>query len=520
MGKEGAAAMPKPAKRRRWDAEKPEDGTPAEASRDCGPAARGPPPLPLGGLAASLQKAKEALKMQKQIAEKLKGLKQKGISVPVDAASVPTGGPKPLRLDSQGREVDDDGNPIERNDVSREASAKKAKIGENKAVARPTEEPEDDTFLDPRMRAGPGLRRKRATLEFVQEGRFQRQAQRNRMKAKFAEMGQKGQKGQRAERSLSPIGRDDEVDANAVPLGKRSGAEEAAAVEVEWWDAIILRDGKYPSPSDEAGPSFTTSKITSYVEHPVPIQPPNERAEPAPQPLKLTKREQKKLRTQQRQAREKEKQEMIKQGLLEPPKPKVKISNLMRVLGADTTQDAMKIEKEVRAQMDERQQAHEDRNLARKLTPAERRDKKLRKMFDPENGLFMAVFKVGSLRNPQHKYKVNVNAEQNMLTGCVVTGDSHSLVVVEGCSKSVVRYKKLMLKRIQWDSWIAGEDAPEDLEGNSCALLWEGSIKEVHFKNFRREQVKTDVAARKYLLDFGLEHLWDLGSGTSATADQ
>ena len=77
-----------------------------------------------------------------------------------------------------------------------------------------------------------------------------------------------------------------------------------------------------------------------------------------------------------------------------------------------------------------------------------------------------------------------------------------------------------MLKRIQWDSWIAGEDAPEDLEGNSCALLWEGSIKEVHFKNFRREQVKTDVAARKYLLDFGLEHLWDLGSGTSATADQ
>ena len=228
----------------------------------------------------------------------------------------------------------------------------------------------------------------------------------------------------------------------------------------------------------------------------------------------------KKLRTQQRQAREKEKQESIKQGLLAPPKPKVKISNLMSVLGADTTQDPTKIEKEVRAQMDERQQAHEDRNLARKLTPAERRDKKLRKMFDPENGLFMAVFKVGSLRNPQHKYKVNVNAEQNMLTGCVVTGDSHSLVVVEGCSKSVVRYKKLMLKRMQWDSWIAGEDAPEDLEGNSCALLWEGSIKEVHFKNFRREQVKTDVAARKYLLDFGLEHLWDLGSGTSATADQ
>lgn len=40
---------------------------------------------------------------------------------------------------------------------------------------------------------------------------------------------------------------------------------------------------------------------------------------------------------QRRVAREKEKQELVRQGLLEPPKPKVKISNLMRVLGAEAT---------------------------------------------------------------------------------------------------------------------------------------------------------------------------------------
>jgi U4/U6 small nuclear ribonucleoprotein PRP3 len=45
----------------------------------------------------------------------------------------------------------------------------------------------------------------------------------------------------------------------------------------------------------------------------------------------------KKLRTQRRVAREKEKQELVRQGLLEPPKPKVKISNLMRVLGEEAT---------------------------------------------------------------------------------------------------------------------------------------------------------------------------------------
>jgi len=41
-------------------------------------------------------------------------------------------------------------------------------------------------------------------------------------------------------------------------------------------------------------------------------------------PLMLTKTERKKIRTQGRVAREKEKQENIKLGLLEPPKPKVK----------------------------------------------------------------------------------------------------------------------------------------------------------------------------------------------------
>jgi U4/U6 small nuclear ribonucleoprotein PRP3 len=53
-------------------------------------------------------------------------------------------------------------------------------------------------------------------------------------------------------------------------------------------------------------------QITLYVEHPVPIEPPAEEAPPPPQPLKLTTKELKKLRTQRRLAREKEKQELIR----------------------------------------------------------------------------------------------------------------------------------------------------------------------------------------------------------------
>ena len=40
------------------------------------------------------------------------------------------------------------------------------------------------------------------------------------------------------------------------------------------------------------------------------------------------------------------------------------------------------MERETKKQMAERQAAHDDRNLSRALTPAERRDKKKKKLFD------------------------------------------------------------------------------------------------------------------------------------------
>ena len=49
-------------------------------------------------------------------------------------------------------------------------------------------------------------------------------------------------------------------------------------------------------------------RITIYVEHPVPIAPPVEEAAAAPMPLVLTARERKKMRTQRRMEREKERQ--------------------------------------------------------------------------------------------------------------------------------------------------------------------------------------------------------------------
>lgn len=61
----------------------------------------------------------------------------------------------------------------------------------------------------------------------------------------------------------------------------------------------------------------------------------------------------------------------------------------------------------------EREAAHKDRNLARKLTPMERRDKKVQKLFQSasEAGTtYVTVYKVNTLANPQYKFKVELNA--------------------------------------------------------------------------------------------------------------
>ena len=61
-------------------------------------------------------------------------------------------------------------------------------------------------------------------------------------------------------------------------------------------------------------------------------------------------------------------------------------------------------------------------------------------------------FRIANLSNPQHKYKVETNAQQYMLTGLMLLFKDNNLVVIEGGPKALRKYKRLMLNRISWDS--------------------------------------------------------------------
>ena len=108
----------------------------------------------------------------------------------------------------------------------------------------------------------------------------------------------------------------------------------------------------------------------------------------------VTMQERKKIRRQNRADREKEKQDKVALGLLPPPEPKVKLSNMMRVLSEQAVADPSAIERRVREQIAQREKNHEMRNLARKLTPEERREKKLRKIKkDAAGDIHVVLFK-------------------------------------------------------------------------------------------------------------------------------
>jgi U4/U6 small nuclear ribonucleoprotein PRP3 len=104
---------------------------------------------------------------------------------------------------------------------------------------------------------------------------------------------------------------------------------------LEWWDEGLVDGGSYELIDDPSKLKIHTpdSIVTEYIQHPVALEPPQDRQAPPPKPMYLTSKEQAKLRRQRRMAELKEMQAKIRLGLVPAPPPKVKKGNLMRVLG-------------------------------------------------------------------------------------------------------------------------------------------------------------------------------------------
>lgn len=303
-----------------------------------------------------------------------------------------------------------------------------------------------------------------------------------------------------------------------------------APPEIEWWDEGLVDGSNYDN-IDNLGALKIDSEdsiITSYIQHPVAIEPPQDQRLPEPKPMRLTSKEQAKLRRQRRMADLKEEQAKIRLGLVPAPPPKIKKGNLMRVLGEEAVKDPTAVEARVNREIADRHAKHMETNEERKLTKEQRHEKLARNQEkDVAKGIRILVFRVNSLANGQHRFKIHKNAEQHDLKGIVIMHPKQNLIVVEGGEHSIQQYKKLMLNRIDWTEnapsrdrsaandntrdWLKAEDEKGDLKDlalNKCELLFEGEVKSQAFHAFKSRVVESDAAARQVLSRVKLENLW------------
>ncbi|XP_061102938.1 U4/U6 small nuclear ribonucleoprotein Prp3-like isoform X2 [Conger conger] len=424
--------------------------------------------------------------------------------------------PTPLILDELGRTVDASGKEVELTHrmptLKANIRAVKREQFRQQLKERPGEDLESTSYFDQRVSITPA-QRPRKGFKFHEQGRFEKIAQRIRTKAQLEklqmEIAQAAKKtGIQASTKLALIAPKKEMGEGEVP-------------SIEWWDSYILPSNIDLTPTT-AFDQYELHGVTNLVEHPAQMSPPVDTDRPVTLGVYLTKKEQKKLRRQTRRERLKELQEKVRLGLMPPPEPKVRISNLMRVLGTEAVQDPTKVEAHVRAQMAKRQKAHEEANAARKLTTEQRKEKKVKKLKeDLSQGIHVAVYRIRNLTSPAKKFKVEANAGQLYLTGTVVLHRDVNIVVVEGGPKSQKKFKKLMLSRIKWDEQgnsKRGDPDGSDEEGtkkNKCSLVWEGTTKERNFGEMKFKQCPTGNMAREHFKKHGTEHYWDLALSQS-----
>ncbi|GIX64639.1 U4/U6 small nuclear ribonucleoprotein Prp3 [Babesia caballi] len=548
----------------------------ADVSGNGGSDARKVAALTPAEIARNIKSAKEALEAAKREEKVRQQIKEKLSKINIANKLLPTTtrlGLKPLTVDSLGRVLDESGNVMQHRPMmhsnlkinqnfEREKMQKAAVTAASSAAQerpkphREAKKAEHSQYVDPAIMTT--KKRRRMGLSFVEPGSYikqERQLQRQmedkalginhrsiqaHKKQLLAQQERRLAARQKLElaeeRGVAPeeVADEVEINPNLIPLkaGSRLDKKDSWDDEepwLEWWDrgVIVLKTGEDPFKAANAKKHQTLDvqpdlcminerKFNNYIEHPSKIDGKRKRAKEAPV-IMLTKKERKTLRRRKREEKFKKIQDKVRIGLLPPPPPKLKLSNLMRVLKDQSVADPSRVEKQVREQMEERLRGHEQRNEERKLTPEQRSKKHARKWQVGKNEeIEAALFTVRSLADSKLLFKVDINAQQFHLTGCcIVASHGPSVIVVEGSKLSIKRYIKLLMRRIKWEESAAAAQAESEpaldwAPGRFCRQIWTGSVKRRNFSHWSVAFAECDEEVVEILRPFKAGHYYEM----------
>ncbi|KXH35879.1 pre-mRNA processing factor 3 [Colletotrichum simmondsii] len=385
------------------------------------------------------------------------------------------------------------------------------------AAGRGRDAPLSNPYFNDQQAAQPasGRQRQARSLNFHAKGKFIQQAAALRRQAALEEM----KKRIAAQTRKAGIEDELEMEKNLVV---------DPPPDIEWFDGGLVDGTSYDCIDDESKLKIKQDTIiTEYVQHPVALEPPQEKNTPALKPMYLTPKEMAKTRRQRRMAELKEQQAKIRLGLVPAPPPKVKKSNMMRVYADSAVKDPTAVENLVNRQIAERQQNHLEANEERKLTKEEKHVKlATNQEKDAAKGIHILVFRIDSLANGRNRFRIQKNAEQHALTGICIMHPRMNLVIVEGGEHSIRKYKKLMLERINWTEnahsqegktqqqvreWLVAENESGDLKDmshNECKLVFEGEEKTRAYRKWGSKVCESDAEARDALARAKMDNFW------------
>ncbi|KAM7528457.1 hypothetical protein LguiB_031867 [Lonicera macranthoides] len=142
--------------------------------------------------------------------------------------------------------------------------------------------------------------------------------------------------------------------------------------------------------------------------------------------------------------------------------------------------------------------------------------------YDPNEETAVSVYRINDLSDEELSVEIYNYAFGYLLAGCMVRlKDGFSMLVVSGKQNGIAKFRRLMLKCINWAALeksqnTVDEESKKMNEVNKCVLLWEGSVAKASFKWFNEYKCKTEAEAHQVFMDAGIADYWELAVNYSA----
>ena len=295
---------------------------------------------------------------------------------------------------------------------------------------------------------------------------------------------------------------------------------------INWWDKIYLKKNfdyeKYnlildeKKKEEELENNFVNLKNMEVIDFPkLPIV--NKEEKDLKIPFFSTDAEIKKEKKKKKMEKQLEIQEKIKYGIIQPPPPKMKLSNFTKIFENETILNPTKIEKIVRAQIEERKEKHILHNENKKLTKEKKEDKKLRKIKkDMAKQLYIFIYIIEKIPNFEILFKIEQYVSKFFFNGFLLIPNKNfeirkSFLVFESGKKFGKKFEKYIKKAFVKNEIKKNKNFENNFEEDFfLKKIWSEERKDHFYDKWRILRPKTFLEIENFFKEYKISNIFPI----------